>query len=1131
MKLKTFVSVALMLVLPLFVFGNRTNRFPTNRTAFMEELKAYLQSSKKKEAIEAFDVFEQQLSSGLYTEPELNRVIKVSNEMVNHKLAATPYFTDFLKSLTALKNDKHNHYLFDSWNQMLDGLLLSESEDASKVFKKVLSFSIYYFEKAVLHNAGASIQWRAENKPKSFSMTEGAPCLQFDKTDLVCYKREKEMRIGGTKGSYFPVENRWNGTGGMVTWARVGQAEVNCEFTNFDLVLGKGIYKIENALLTYEEYFGTKKIKGTFTDKLSGQQQKKTTKFPIFQSTDKKLIIPFGESKITFKGGIELKGANLYGIGNEQTKAEIKGVGTKNEFYFKAKADRFNMDKASRLAGEEVAATIFFGQDSVYHPAVKFKYLFEKNRLTLQRGERGSNRNPFFNSLTQTNIDSERLDWDLTTTEVIVNEKKAALGNTNKKVTFESANYYNEQDYRMLQSVASVHPLAVLKGLSDKEKSKTISAEQYAKTINTRYDVSTIYSLIYDLVGKGYILYDKETKQIEVLDKVFHYCDASQERIDYDIIKLVSESDKTNAKLLLEKSVVAADAVDVIEFSNLQKVAARPLKGKVEMGHNRSLTFDGKLFAGLAIFQGKEFNFDYEPFTMTLDSVAYYDLFVWTGNKDPQGNPEAFSIGSRIENTAGVLLIDAPFNKSGREDISTFPAFKTTAPAYVYYDFEETLDGCYSRDSFHFKLHPFTLNNLDQFSAENFHFEGQMVSAGIFPAFEETLVLNEEDHSLGFKHEVPEAGYPAYGKGHFKGDMDLSNNGLHAKGNITYKWATMDSEDLVFKPNQMTATAQSFSLTENIQDDIPTVNGTGIQIDWRPQKDSMYIKAVEKPFQLFGSADNTLKEMLILTPDGVKGRGVFDWKMGALEANLFHLGAKTIKADTANLSVKTNGFDELALHTKNVSSDIDFTKNIAFVQANSDTVTTMFPNNQYRTSMNAFNWDFGKEQIVFVSGTEELGSFLSTAKDADSLNFEAAKAGLDLITNELHIGGVPFIAVADAHVFPDEGAVDVLPGGEIPTLENAKIIADIKNKYHVFNKAKVDVIARNKYQASGFYEYPVGDQFQEIEFSDIHASDKRKVKKNKRGITLANTEVSNLLIDIPLSFKGEISLRADEANL
>ena len=41
-------------------------------------------------------------------------------------------------------------------------------------------------------------------------------------------------------------------------------------------------------------------------------------------------------------------------------------------------------------------------------------------------------------------------------------------------------------------------------------------------------------------------------------------------------------------------------------------------------------------------------------------------------------------------------------------------------------------------------------------------------------------------------------------------------------------------------------------------------------------------------------------------------------------------------------------------------------------------------------------------------------------------------------------------------------------------LENARILADTTNKYHVINRATVDIRGRRYYEASGFYEYNVG---------------------------------------------------------
>lgn len=72
---------------------------------------------------------------------------------------------------------------------------------------------------------------------------------------------------------------------------------------------------------------------------------------------------------------------------------------------------------------------------------------------------------------------------------------------------------------------------------------------------------------------------------------------------------------------------------------------------------------------------------------------------------DKNQQPIANSIASRIENTNGILNIDAPsFNKSGTQDLPTFPSFSSKNLSYVFYDKLDIYDGVYKRDSFYFKL-------------------------------------------------------------------------------------------------------------------------------------------------------------------------------------------------------------------------------------------------------------------------------------------------------------------------------------------------------------------------------------------------------------------------------------------
>jgi hypothetical protein len=151
-----------------------------------------------------------------------------------------------------------------------------------------------------------------------------------------------------------------------------------------------------------------------------------------------------------------------------------------------------------------------------------------------------------------------------------------------------------------------------------------------------------------------------------------------------------------------------------------------------------------------------------------LDSVRYFDLFVPTDSLDKNNNPIAHSIASRIEHVSGTLLIDAPNNKSGQEDIVMFPSLQTKKPSYVYYDQDRYTSsrGTYPRDSFFFRMEPFSFNHADRYKKEDIAFKGELHSANIFPDFKETLKLQGDDFSLGFISQTPKEGYSVYkGKG------------------------------------------------------------------------------------------------------------------------------------------------------------------------------------------------------------------------------------------------------------------------------------------------------------------------------------------------------------------------------
>ncbi|MBK7410740.1 MAG: hypothetical protein IPJ40_23410 [Saprospirales bacterium] len=135
--------------------------------------------------------------------------------------------------------------------------------------------------------------------------------------------------------------------------------------------------------------------------------------------------------------------------------------------------------------------------------------------------------------------------------------------------------------------------------------------------------------------------------------------------------------------------------------------------------------------------------------------------------------------------------------------------------------------------------------------------------------------------------------------------------------------------------------------------------------------------------------------------------------------------------------------------------------------------------------MDAFDWNMREDKVTFRPVFRPVASFVSTHPDKDSLRFQGDAAEFDLKTNNLRITGVKSIVSADAYIYTEDGEVFVESNGEMRTLNNARIVADTINKFHVINRATATISGRKNFKAKGYYEYNIGRRQQEILFQDI----------------------------------------------
>lgn len=712
-------------------------------------------------------------------------------------------------------------------------------------------------------------------------------------------------------------------------------------------------------------------------------------------------------------------------------------------------------------------------------------------------------------------------------------------------------------------------------GYPQKYKFGAIDVADMATVVrDPSFDAKTALPLYLEMVKDGFLLYNEEDGTITLREKLFHYAksvNTKKKDHDFDKIRIRSVRSRNNKKPAnaifdLKKGSIETYGVQEFILSDSQQVIARPFDGQVTMLAGRNMDFNGVMSGGFANFTGTNFHFIYDIFQVEMDSINFLDLFIYkrarhdeTSPPRLQGRPkeeratvgednrptnEKEPINSVIEGGSGVMLIDVPSNKSGRmKSDPIYPSFEATSRSRVYYDKRNRQgDDVYARDSFYYELEPFFLNGMDELDPKQLVFEGKLYSDDIFEPITEPLRVMYHDLSLGFETQTRgNDPNPIYikgnprGKGTFKGSMGVSNEGMIGNGRLDYLGATVESEYIEFLPNQFLAEdVDSFNLAGSMRDGVefPDVKGAQVLIDWAPYSDSMYIEssiAEGHPFQFFDSTDFNLEGSLTLTPDGLLGRGTFDWYGATLESNPggdFKFGKLSIESPSAAVIIKSQGVQKFAFENENVETKVDFEAQTGDFTAIEADLATDLPYNSYQTTLDRFHWDMKTDHILMEAQDGKTGFFLATEQTQDSLLFSGESADYDLNSGLLKIDGVDNIRVADAFVYPKDGHVEIEEASHMRTLTDSRIVADTLNQNHVIQRATINVLSRNEFKADGYLEFNIENyKDQEIHFGNVTSAQEEPGQFVTVGSGMVE-DSAQFYLDKRTRFKGEVNLNS-----
>lgn len=1076
--------------------------FPEDDVGFLRELAALFEKVAVKEnrdlGAAAMSEFSIHWNNGDFTEEIKTNIHGICDQMLSRRMKAFPHFYHYLACMNLMMTTNQPLNSYRAWHKGVDQLVKDRrSSNPMTVFLEIshglLGNSSLYQSKATL--------WKSRNREFYFEY-DTVPYVIFDHTTLTCYAHHDSTVIYETRGSYYPLSTAWYGEGGRINWIRAGfsPADVYAELNTYEINLRFSRFTVESVSFYHKQYWN-QPLLGSLEEKVLANVNEENATYPKFKSYYTHLKIDPLFEDISFEGGIEMNGAKMLGLGDEENDARVTIKKDGKEF-ISVRSKNFVIRK-NRISSSMASVTLRFAEDSIYHPGLEVNYVDENRELSFIRTGKGLSQSPFFNSFHSVDMYCEAIYWKMDEPNIHFETIKGITGLG--RATLESANFFSAARFHKLQGIDPINPLMLIKNYSDMTGLQEISVDglkDYMKKPREQ-----VIALLVDLTNRGFLLYDTDLQKAKLKRKLFDYISAFNKKIDYDAIQFNSETyGYQNASLELDSFGLKLYGVPIVFLSDSQNVFLYPENEQLVMHRNRDFVFSGRVHAGLFDFYASDCAFDYNQFKLDMPKIDSISFVVPSFEIDEYGKRKLVKVKNVIAELSGELLIDDPNNKSGLRDFPQYPIFTSTRDGYVYYDKPTIHNGVYTRDHFYFYVYPFSIDSLDNFRTDVLGFSGYLASAGIFPDIEENLKV-QPDYSLGFITTTPGAGYPAYnGKGAYFSKISLSNRGLRGNGSLEYLTSTSWSNDFLFFPDSCRATAQNFMIREQVSPvEYPSVKGIEVREHWMPYENRMIIRQTEFPLAMFDN-QTQLYGMLVLTPTELRGGGQMSFQDALLNARLFSFKHHEFFSDTADFTLKTPDKMKVAFSTHNYRSHIDLQKRKGEFVSNGGVSVADFPVNQYICLIDEFGWYMDSYEIAM--GSEETAAemaaldnltlrelvdaelkgseFISVHPDQDSLRFIATTATFSLKDNIIHAEDVKYIRVADAAIFPRDKRVDIGENAQIKSFIGCDILTNTVTKYHHIYDATTDIFSRKRYWAIGNYDYIDETGYkQKVQFSKI----------------------------------------------
>ncbi len=1130
--LGTLVAAA---ALSITLTGQVPSQFSGDTAKFASELSAFMGTLVNKQQQAEIVRFNSLFDSTCFDPRVKDRIINVASQLKGRRLSQVPGFIFLVRTLTDFVSTGQNQEEISAWLEGLSEMAFDPRFSNASVEKFIEVTGLMLVDNTI-YSAG-SVRWKTRDGTVEF-VRDTVLKMEINAVTLVAFLGKDSTEIYDFSGTYYPDIFKLHCQKGRVTWEKAGYdpSAVYATVSDFDIDVTKSEYTCDSSLLTHPTYF-KEPVSGKLSDRAVAISSPDKATMPKFETYETRFFIKNIYKGVDYEGGLALEGAIVRGTGTNWFPASVK-LYRNDTLAINLVSRNFILSKES-ISSYETSSTLYLGTDSIYHSNLGFSYNTETREVSMGRTTSPLSRSPYFDSYHNLDLYFEHLSWDMDNPFIIMSRTR---GSSIGAAKFESISFYNEANFFRLMRLDDVHPLYRVRDYAKAYGSDVFPVEGFARWMRMPLEQTT--ALCIELANNGFLFYDRNYNEVATKRKVDDYIASFAKKKDYDAITINSETrdEEENAILDLKSYDLHIAGVRMVSLSDSQRVALRPYGGKLTVGRNRAISFDGIVQAGLFTIYGKQFSFNYDTFKIKLAKIDSIKIAVETEDRDAFGRPVIKPIDNMIELASAQLYVDGPNNKSGLKSMKQYPIISASTNSYIFYDDIPGLEGLYERDKFYFKLDPFTYTNIDHYKNEDMSLDGEFIAGGVTEPMRQTLTV-QPDTSLGFTMNIPSSGIPIYGgRGRLYNHLSMSNSGLIASGSIEHLTATVRSDTFRLFPEYMIARVRSFDMQRDTLHRFPELKSADVDIQWLTGPDEWYAVNNEGMFfNMFGNG-TTLDGTLVLTPDKLKGKGVVNMADARITSETFAFGQSTIRADTSDYYLKALRGDGYGFVASNANTKVDFVTQRASFSLNTDSSLVVFPEIEYISKMTNFEYDIrnkvldmsqrGRESSRLMTADEllkvppgrvEKPTFFSTNNMKDTVKFQSGSASYFLQDEYVQIRGINYIPVADALIQPGAGTLYIGKGARIRQTDSALVAV---NNTHIIHSARLNIESSANYYGTGKYNYrDETEQNQVIELREIKVDTMATKAMGYIPVT------QNFTLSPAFTFTGDVSLRSREPHL